>query len=107
MVEDKIIEEITRVAKKVFPSNEGEVFLFGSRARGEANENSDWDILILTKDKIDSDEKFDRYISPFAEIGWYSGEEIHPINYSVEEWNQRKQTFFYYNVMKEAVKIPV
>ncbi len=27
---------------------EAEVFLFGSRARGDAREDSDWDILILT-----------------------------------------------------------
>ena len=29
------------------------IFLFGSRANGNAHEESDWDILILTKDRPD------------------------------------------------------
>lgn len=105
MPESEIIKAIAKVAREVFPANEGEVFLFGSRARGDANTFSDWDLLIITKEIIDSDEKFARYISPFAEVGWYLDEEINPINYSVEEWEERRQTLFYHNVMHDAIKI--
>jgi len=31
------------------------IILFGSRARGDYGEGSDWDILIVTKEKLDKD----------------------------------------------------
>ena len=45
------------------------VILFGPQARGDAREDSDWDILILlNKDKVELDDH--DYISyPFFELG--------------------------------------
>lgn len=100
-----MIREISKVAKRVFPHQEGEVYLFGSRARGEADEFSDWDILILTREPVVTDEQFENLISPFSEIGWYTGEELNPINYSMDEWSQRRDTLFYQNVMEDAIKL--
>ena len=42
------------------------IILFGSRARGEGRENSDWDLLIVTKEKLDwkTERKF------FSDVGW-------------------------------------
>ncbi len=34
------------------------IILFGSRARGDYREDSDWDILVVTKRKLDKDKKF-------------------------------------------------
>lgn len=31
---------------------EAEIYLFGSRARGEATEESDWDVLVLLKGEV-------------------------------------------------------
>ena len=48
----QVIEAITDMAKAVVPPH-SEMILFGSRARGDAHEGSDWDILILLdKDRI-------------------------------------------------------
>jgi predicted nucleotidyltransferase len=35
-----------------------QIWLFGSRARGEANEESDWDLLVVVPDEV-SDEEID------------------------------------------------
>ena len=48
-----VFNSIRNVAMKLKPEN-GKIILFGSQARGEAREDSDWDILILLdKDKIE------------------------------------------------------
>ena len=43
---DLILEKVKEIVHATDP--EAEVILFGSRARGDAMEDSDWDILILT-----------------------------------------------------------
>ncbi len=48
----KIKEVILSTAKK-HGIEVDKIILFGSRARGDYKEESDWDILIVTKEKID------------------------------------------------------
>ncbi len=50
MITDKeILTQIKAAVQQVIP--DGKVYLFGSRARGDWHEESDWDILVLTKEK--------------------------------------------------------
>ena len=51
-VEDKVVE----LAKEHFGKNLMCVLLFGSRARGTARDDSDYDFLIITKKKVESPE---------------------------------------------------
>ena len=44
--EEEIIQKLKETSQKVVPPD-GQVWLYGSRARGDAHEGSDWDILIL------------------------------------------------------------
>ena len=94
--EKKIIRMIQETGRKVVPPG-GQVWLYGSHARGDAHEGSDWDILILLdKPKITLDDYAVGY--PFREAGWEMGEEINPQIYSKEEWSQYSFTPFYKNV---------
>ena len=77
--------------------------LFGSQARDEARPDSDWDLLILLDGDKVSNEDFDRWVFPFISLGWSLGIEINPVVYTFGEWQQRKITPFYKNVMKERV----
>ena len=65
-------EEILRLIKETIAKtmlSGAKVILFGPQARGDAREDSDWDILILlNKDKVELDDH--DYISyPFFELG--------------------------------------
>ena len=65
--EKKIIRMIQETGRKVVPPG-GQVWLYGSHARGDAHEGSDWDILILLdKPKITLDDYAVGY--PFREAG--------------------------------------
>lgn len=86
-------------------------YLFGSRARGEASNDSDfdkrsdWDVLILIdKPKITLDD-YSKYSYPLTELGWDLNEMINPILFSVKEWNENHFTLFHHNVENDAIAI--
>lgn len=99
-----IIQAIKGTAKEVLPSNT-RVVLFGSRARNDARENSDWDLLIiLNKDKRSVSDIND-FVCPFIELGIENNAEINPVLYTSKEWENRKFTLFHHNVEKEGIEL--
>lgn len=93
---------IDKVLQAASP-RKGRAILFGSRARGDARQDSDWDILILLdKDHI-TDADMDEISYPIRELGWQIDEMINPIMYTTKEWEAKSFTPFYKNVMEEGV----
>ena len=79
--------------------------LYGSQARGDARQNSDWDILIvLDKDRLLPDD-YDTVTYPLTKLGWDIGAEINPILYTKKEWEASRITPFYHNVIKDAIAL--
>lgn len=102
MKRDGVINQIKEVARKAIPHN-GQVLLYGSRARGEAREDSDWDILIiLDKQKIEKAD-YDNVVYPFTDLGWNIGESIIPVIYTKEEWKKSSFLPFYKNVERDKI----
>ena len=99
-----VLESIREVAQNTLPPN-GNLILYGSRARGDARKDSDWDLLvILDKNAIDSDD-YDKVSYPYTELGWSLGEMIIPVLYTKKEWEASSFTPFYKNVVKEGIRI--
>ena len=60
---------VSAVLRKIAPVC-GKAILFGSRARGDARRDSDWDVLVLLdKDKTTAQDE-DEVSYPIREIGW-------------------------------------
>jgi len=98
---EEILQSIKVILHSVAP--DGKVILFGSRARGDAREDSDWDLLILLdKPQIESSD-FDKISYPLYELGWQEGEQFSPKLYTVKEWLKRSFTPFYKNIEKEGI----
>ncbi|MCK5767452.1 MAG: nucleotidyltransferase domain-containing protein [Candidatus Atribacteria bacterium] len=63
MIKDENLVKIKKVMKNIFP--ECRIILFGSKARGDADELSDYDILIIVKQDLSIKEK--RYYASFIQ----------------------------------------
>ena len=84
-------------------SPSAKIYLFGSRARGEAKNHSDWDFLILLNNEKISSELEKKITSPLYDLEFESGEIISPNIYSEQEWHHKyKITPFYHHVMSEG-----
>lgn len=82
-----------------------EVILYGSRARGDERQDSDWDILILTDyaANLMVERKFrDKLYDLELEIG----EAFSVFVYSKNQWQTKQRiTPFYHNVSQEGLLI--
>ncbi len=96
-----ILKKIKEIVQEKEPS--AKIYLYGSRSRGTARPDSDWDILILLdKDKISLDEERD-ITYPLYDLEFDTGEVISPIIYSEKDWNTKYNiTPFYKNIMQEG-----
>ncbi len=100
----KVINQISQTAWKVAPKAK-HVVLFGSQARGDARDDSDWDILVLLdKDRINL-EDIDEVSYPLRELGWELGEDINTVLYTVDDWEKSSFTPFYKNVTKDGIEL--
>ena len=101
MEKSQVIERIKQLATAVLP-NGSSLWLYGSRARGDNNDDSDWDLLILLdKPKITSDDYDLAYF--FRELGWDLNAEITPHVYTKNQWSNWTFHPFYKNVEQDKI----
>lgn len=104
-MDDVFFSKLKELAAKVIPQG-GHAYLYGSRARGDARSDSDWDMLILLdKETTNMSSDFDNYCYPFIELGWNYGYSVSPLSYSYKEWEIRHITPFYKNVEHDKILI--
>ncbi|RMF50600.1 MAG: nucleotidyltransferase domain-containing protein [Bacteroidetes bacterium] len=78
------------------------VYLFGSYARGEADEESDIDVLIVL-DRVDNySQEIDHTSELVAQLSLDSDKSISCVYLSEDRW-KREETMFLINVREEAV----
>ena len=99
-----VLNQLRQIAKSNAPQG-SMVLLFGSRARGEAKQDSDWDILIVLPKQQLQQSDYDQVSYPFVELGWMLGEQINPIVYTKQEWEANSITSFYDNVQRDSISL--
>ncbi len=99
---DKFFEQIKKAVHELEP--DAEIILYGSRSRGDADSESDWDFLILVEGIV-NDERTDRIRHRLYEIEWEYGEVISSIVRTRGEWNSsRYQAMpFHQQVQQEGI----
>ncbi len=80
-----------------------EIILYGSRARGDDNEDSDWDIIVLTdypvNFKIES-----KFVNHLYKLELELEQIFSIFVYYKKDWHTKQRiTPFYHNVKKEGV----
>lgn len=98
-------DKLSSLRATLFPRGDGEVWLYGSRARGDYKEDSDWDIIIISDKLKDDFINFKRYGMPFVELGIDLDQEVRPILYSRQQWENEKGTLFHYNVLHDRIRL--
>lgn len=98
-----LLSQVKNKVQEVSPN--AEVILYGSRARGTAHSDSDWDFLILTD--ASSNELTDSIRHKIYEVEWETGQVLSSIVRSRKEWNSRRYRLlpFHHNIDKEGVKL--
>ncbi len=82
-----------------------DIILYGSRARGDARPDSDWDILILVNSTADIEtEKIFRH--KLFDVELELGEAFSTFVYNKQEWNSKYwMTPLYKNISNEGIMI--
>jgi len=99
-----IFNEIKSLKQQILPNEK--LILFGSQARGDAREDSDWDLVVLlNKNGKYTWDDFDNYVHPFTELGWDYGVVINPLLYTSEQWEKGKIFPLYKNIIRDGIEI--
>ncbi len=100
----KIIQNFVRVVRMKLSKEIISIFIFGSRVKNNYNNDSDLDILFITKHRS---YKIRKILSEIAsEFSIESGIYISPIIESKETWalNKKYQTAFYNEIINNGQK---
>lgn len=101
---DKIINKIIQVVDKTNPDSE--IILYGSQARGDNNENSDWDLLILLNQMNIPFEQETKIMDDYYELELAENIVISPLIYTKNDWNTKYASIpLHLNINQEGIKI--
>jgi uncharacterized protein len=100
----KILSRIIRLVNLNAPDSE--VYLYGSRARGESKKLSDWDLLILLNNPTVSFEVETKFMNEFYDLELETGEIFSPLIYSKNDWNLKyNYTPLFENIKTEGIRL--
>jgi len=103
-MDQQVFKEIQLLKRQLLPSEK--VILYGSQARGDACEDSDWDLLVLlNREKKNFIEDYDMYAYPFNELGLKYNVLINAKVFTVKDWERQSPSIFYKNVKQDGIEI--
>ena len=102
MEQNEVIERIKETAEHILPAG-ASLWLYGSRARGDARPDSDYDLLILLDKDFITGADHDNYSYPLRLLGWDMNEEINTHIYPKKEWTTWDYVPFHDNVESDKI----
>ena len=100
----EILSKIRDVISGIAPKSE--VYLYGSRARGNSKKQSHWDILILLNINSITFDYEKRIIDALYDIEIETGEVISPLIYTKKDWdNKHFFTPLYENINRDGIRL--
>ena len=100
MSEASTLHSIQSMGKQILPEGSN-LWLYGSRARGDNRPNSDWDLLVLLNRPQQEDIDFVNISYPLMELGFNLGQYFSVHTYSKQEWEKMSFLPFYKNVERD------
>lgn len=100
-------ESLKKISEQLKQIPQAQVYLYGSTARGDFEDKSDIDLLILLPDHLTIKQRIE-YEGEIAGLLWpielESGIEISPVVLQHKVWNQKKTPFFI-NVLNDRIAL--
>lgn len=96
------ILQLVNIEMKSIDSN-AEVILFGSRARGDYQEDSDWDLLILLSRPVDR-QVSELILERLYNIELQTNSVLSSIVHTKSEWEDRSVTPLYSIIQNEGIR---
>lgn len=86
---DPVLKQFRVALNEIYGARLERVVLFGSRARGDARPDSDYDVAVFLKDYTDRWVEADRIADATTNILEETGEFIHAMPYRAVQYNER------------------
>ncbi len=103
MTDAEFLQAVKRSVHEIDP--QAEVWLFGSRARGDARPDSDWDFLVLTEKPVDRLFKY-QLRDHLYDIELHNSKVIGSIIHSKQDWEStHRVTPLYRNIKRDGISI--
>ncbi len=100
---DQVLSLIKRTVREKEPS--ADIILYGSRARGDARTDSDWDVIVIhDKPSLSFDERGDLDYILWTK-GLEIGKEINTLEYTRKQWDALPPSLFKLNVLNEGIRL--
>lgn len=87
--DDPILTRFRSALSGIFTGRIERLVLFGSRARGEARADSDYDVAIFLTDFTDRRQEFRRMVPLVTDIVEETGVVVHPLPFRAGAWRER------------------
>jgi predicted nucleotidyltransferase len=102
MDREKVLQSVKKAVHQV--DDKAEIILFGSRARGDFNKESDWDFLILTEKQEDyklQEKIFEKMFDAELETNEIFGTIVH----NKKDWEKYEITPLYQFIKNEGIRL--
>jgi predicted nucleotidyltransferase len=86
---DPVLRRFCCAVDAIFGSRIERIVLFGSRARGEARTDSDYDVAIFLNGFVDRRQEVRRMVPVVTDIVEETGAVIHPLPFRAGAWRER------------------
>jgi uncharacterized protein len=87
--DDPVLTRFRSALHGIFDDRIERLVLFGSRARGEARADSDYDVAIFLRDFTDRRQEVRRMVPLVTDIVEETGAVIHPLPFRAGAWQER------------------
>ena len=89
MLADPVLRRFRTDLDNVFGARIERVVLFGSRARGEATDESDYDVAVFLRDFTDRWPEVDRLVEIETDLLYETGAFVHAMPFRAGAWQER------------------
>lgn len=108
LLDDPILPRLKKELEALYGTRLKRVLLYGSRARGDHQPDSDYDVLVVLEGPVDRRAELERLSALSARLTWDTVTNKNPVVASfkaVTEETLASRTGFMHNVRNEAVEL--